>query len=359
MKRFQKPIAGKFWTLVSEGAKGASSATPGRIPGGAHKSMSLCSLQSLPPPAPPPVPNMLDGLASLPIGAVRKSSGPSYMCAAAATPPPAMRARAIVTRDRREARMAPLGSKTNKRSKNTKRPTKWVKYLRSEWRKKPKRADSRDSPPPRFRKVRRSRCLADANATAEKRMRVQPSRRAKLPTTTYAEHETMDFLAKQWVWAPASKQPDDECVRVSFRETKQPALPSNVAEQPVLVYLCEGSAFKHFLTLRPSTIEGAGLGLFTAVKLYAGDVITRYVGPPKGPKKNTMEFDGRLHCPSACFPYGFAHFINEQAKRSDRGANVCNVVAHKDGTIVAMQDIDANEELFLYYGDDYERDYCL
>ena len=75
MKRFQKPIAGKFWTLVSEGAKGASSATPGRIPGGAHKSMSLCSLQSLPPPAPPPVPNMLDGLASLPIGAVRKSSG--------------------------------------------------------------------------------------------------------------------------------------------------------------------------------------------------------------------------------------------------------------------------------------------
>ena len=133
----------------------------------------------------------------------------------------------------------------------------------------------------------------------------------------------------------ASKQPDDECVRVSFRETKQPALPSNVAEQPVLVYLCEGSAFKHFLTLRPSTIEGAGLGLFTAVKLYAGDVITRYVGPPKGPKKNTMEFNGRLHCPSACFPYGFAHFINEQAKRSDRGANVCNVVTHKDGTIVA------------------------
>ena len=111
--------------------------------------------------------------------------------------------------------------------------------------------------------------------------------------------------------------------------------------------------------MRPSTIEGAGLGLFTAVKLYAGDVITRYVGPPKGPKKNTMEFNGRLHCPSACFPYGFAHFINEQAKRSDRGANVCNVVTHKDGTIVAMQDIDANAELFLYYGDDYERDYCL
>ena len=66
MKRFQKPIAGKFWTLVSEGAKGASSATPGRIPGVAHKSMPLCSLQSLPPPAPPPVPNMLDGMEAPP-----------------------------------------------------------------------------------------------------------------------------------------------------------------------------------------------------------------------------------------------------------------------------------------------------
>ena len=107
MKRFQKPpriLASSGPWYPSEGAKGASSATPGEIPGGAHKSMSLCSLQSLPPPAPSPVPNMLDGLASLPIGAgmvlVRASS---YMCAAVATPPPAPRARAIVTRDRRGA----------------------------------------------------------------------------------------------------------------------------------------------------------------------------------------------------------------------------------------------------------------
>ena len=56
----------------------------------------------------PPVPNMLDGLASLPIGAgmvlVRSSSWRvAADTRAELTPPPAPRARAIVTRDRRGA----------------------------------------------------------------------------------------------------------------------------------------------------------------------------------------------------------------------------------------------------------------
>jgi len=157
------------------------------------------------------------------------------------------------------------------------------------------------------------------------------------------------------------------------------------------------------LVIKESTISGGGLGVFTAVPLKKGDIVTEYGGEPlsyaealalRKKKEDThvicveysqSSLDGRVEteelyrkrfpnkawrCPYTLDYYADEHLVGSLLNDpygSANSANVKHVVIFDERFpvspnrapslnkvfVVATRDIDAGEELFLNYGEHY------
>ena len=178
-------------------------------------------------------------------------------------------------------------------------------------------------------------------------MSLRTPRKPRVKKKNYAEVPTThDYTQDQpWEWRCPSHP---EVVRVVFRDSpssQSTSLPPNAlnGEEGVTVYV----RGQPHLTLRPSTVKGAGLGLFAARSFRTGDTITHYLGPD-GRTEYAMALSTGIKCPARELPYAFAHYINSKPPRGLGGSNV--VVKAATGAIEAIYDMDVGTELFHYYG---------
>jgi hypothetical protein len=114
------------------------------------------------------------------------------------------------------------------------------------------------------------------------------------------------------------------------------------------------------IEVRPSTISGAGLGMFASVDIEKGETISRYTGTPitvddnaastEHAKDYTMKISAAECLVSTHGATTLTHYANHQPNAR------ANAMFRQSGDgvfLVAKKKIGAGEEIFVDYGDEY------
>lgn len=125
------------------------------------------------------------------------------------------------------------------------------------------------------------------------------------------------------------------------------------------------------IEIKPSTIEGAGLGLFARIPFNQGDYITEYDGTVMNkdvakslPREQTTHFRSRdsssviagFKDPEAALGWGGASFANDR-RSSENNSKFCQFydkeIASYRVFLMATKRIEVGDEICASYGSDY------
>ena len=155
-------------------------------------------------------------------------------------------------------------------------------------------------------------------------------------------------------------------------QTQQPtATATNVTsvKRRRRIYGPKPSARPKSVKIAPSKIPGAGLGLYLLDDAKEGEFVARYSGEPINRTENAtrsghyrIKISNNLYLDAEKSHHFEGRFIND-GKRSGRGVNVRFAAGYRTNMcsstnlrwirIYATRDIQAGEELYLDYGDDF------
>ena len=142
---------------------------------------------------------------------------------------------------------------------------------------------------------------------------------------------------------------------------------ASIANLRCLVVFLQGDAKDGGLRVGPSTIEGAGDGLFVTRAHRAGDMLCVYRGTAltlaKVLKMSVSDrdytvggFGLNLHIDAKPHPHIVARFINDNFRvPGASNAKFVKIKQDKCALVVATRDLAAGEEIFISYGDGYWR----
>lgn len=132
-----------------------------------------------------------------------------------------------------------------------------------------------------------------------------------------------------------------------------------------LPYCYEHTRLILHVEIRPSSIEGAGLGLFAVEDFQKGDFIVPYEGEfineaelnrryGDDTAKYALKVSKNVYIDSAC-SRGTGAFINQATKKTNNNAALFRGTSRRpqDSSVRALKAIKAGEEIFVSYGSKY------
>ena len=112
------------------------------------------------------------------------------------------------------------------------------------------------------------------------------------------------------------------------------------------------------LEIKKSNIDCGGNGVFTTEHIKANTIIGEYIGDLKEPGyahdfgRYCVETDSGKLIDAFLYPRTVMAMINDA--HGTKFQNNCKFITHQlTAEVISTKDIEANQELFLYYGDSY------